>query len=266
MRYRLLLGLALLTAALAQPSLARAGPPSTEAWYVMDREGWLRTDDERLVLTTYDLSNGPQLANLPYQLGDWVGIDLPVQNLETYPTLDAEHLVYRGYVRSDGAMLVLSIIGSSKGQSFHHPLVCYEWASWPAEDRGTVSLALERGDVVLRYVVGIDPQGPRQVDLHWYLWPDARRVWEDGATQVRVTALATDGDAAALAAARDFARLLFAEARRPEAAPPPAGEAAPPAPTETEATPPVPEAEAAPGAPEAEAVPPVEGDGTPAGD
>jgi hypothetical protein len=71
--------------------------------------------------------------------------------------------------------------------------------------------------VVLRHVVGIDPAGPRQLDLSFYLWPDDSRDWGKGATQVRVTGVAYDGDAKALGWARDFASLLFAETQRPAA-------------------------------------------------
>jgi hypothetical protein len=256
--YRLLPALVILLATFS-PAAAQEPPPTTDAWYVMDREGWLRTDDERLVRTNYDLRNGPQLADFPFELGGWVGIDLPITNLETFPTLDADQIIYRGYWRpADDAMLLLSIIGSTRGQSFHHSLVCYEWAAWPTEDRGTVPVAFDTGDVVLRHVLGIDPNGPRQMDLHFYLWPHPRRAWEDGATQVRVTGIANHSEEAALAGAREFARLLFKESRRPDPAtsttpletPPPVPLPAGPLPAEP---PPAPEGEAVP-APE-EAVP-----------
>ena len=267
--HRLIPALVFLLAALpAAPRAVAQQQPSTDAWYVMDREGWLRTDDERLVRTTYDLRNGANLAAVPFEVGDWVGTDLPITNLETFPTLDAENIVYRGYFRpSDGAMLILSLIGSTKGQSFHHPIVCYGWASWPSEDRGTVPVALTSGDVVLRHVVGLDPAGPKQMDLHFYLWPNARRAWEDGATQVRVTGIDVQGEEAALAGARDFARLLFKEARRPdpattsvplETAPPVPlpGEPSPaPLPAEPPAAPEAAPAEAPAPAPESEVQP-----------
>jgi hypothetical protein len=235
--HRLLVPLFLLASLVwaASPALA-SEVPSTEAWYVMDREGWLRTDDSRLVLTTYDLRNGPNLAAVPMQIGDWTGQDLAITNLETFPTLDAEQLVYRGYTHSNGQMLILSLVGSTHGRSFHHPLVCYEWASWPAEDHGTTVVATTDGDVVMRVVIGRDPQGPAQVDLHAYLWPNDRRDWADGATQVRVTALAHQGDEKALATARDFTRLLFSRSRRPGESltlPPPAAEPRPAQPATT---------------------------------
>ncbi len=197
----------------AAPALAQQ--PTTDTWYVMDREGWIRTDDSRLVLTTYDLHDGPNLAAVPFQIGDWTGQDLVITNEETFPTLDAEQIVYRGYSRADGQMLVFSLVGGTRGQSFHHPLVCYQWAGWDTEDWGTTSIPIDDGEVVMRVVVGRDPDGPAQIDLHAYLWPNDSRDWADGATQIRVTALATQGEDQALEAARSFARLLFAHARRP---------------------------------------------------
>ena len=215
---RALFLLALAAGGLAVPRVAVAQGPSTDTLYVMDREAYLRTTDTRLVRTTYDLRNGPNLAAFPMQIGDWVGQELPITNLETFPTLDADNIVYRGYVRdADGGMVIFSLVGGTKGQSFHHPLVCYEWAQWPTEDLGTTTLPTPGGDVVLRQVVGIDPAGPRQLDLSFYLWPDDSRDWSKGATQVRVTGVAYDGDAKALTWARDFASLLFAESQRPAA-------------------------------------------------
>jgi hypothetical protein len=215
---RALLLLALAVGALGWPRVATAQAPSTDGYYVMDREAYLRTADTRLVRTTYDLRNGPNLAEFPMQVGDWVGQELPITNLETFPTLDADNIVYRGYVRdADGGMVIFSLVGGTKGQSFHHPLVCYEWAQWPTEDLGTTTVAAPGTEVVLRNVVGVDPAGPRQIDLSFYLWPDDSRDWGKGATQVRVTGVAYDGDEKALGWARDFASLLFADVQRPAA-------------------------------------------------
>jgi hypothetical protein len=259
-----LLPLLLAVALLRIAPVAQAADPSTDAWYVMDREAYMNTGDERLVLTTYDLRNGPNLQAFPYEIGDWVGQDLPITNLETFPTLLAEQIVYRGYIRpSDNAMVILSLISGTNGQSFHHPIVCYGWASWETEDHDTVPLPLTgTSDVVLRYVVGIDPNGPRQNDLHFYLWPTAERGWAEGATQVRVTGIANESDELAVAAARDFSKLLFKEVRRPAtpattvpAETPPTtlipDPAAPPA-VAPEQTAPVAPAEPVPGEPPAE--------------
>jgi hypothetical protein len=213
---RYLLPLALLVGLLLPQARAvvSADPPSsTEAWYDMDREAWMHTDDERLVRTKYDLHNGTNLDEIPPQLGPWTGRDVPIANEATFPTLDADHIVYRMYQRTGLRTVIFSMIGATKGQSLHHPLICYEFAGWGIEDRGTTTIPIGDGEVVLRYVIGRDPHGPTQVDLHFFLWPTAARGWADGVTQVRVTALATVTEEIALADARSFATLLFEQAR-----------------------------------------------------
>ncbi|HLH22543.1 MAG TPA: exosortase-associated EpsI family protein [Chloroflexota bacterium] len=241
---RALLLMALAVGALGLPRTALAQLPTTDNYYVMDREAYSRTADTRLVRTTYDLEDGPNLLDFPLQLGDWVGQDLPITNEETFPTLDADYIVYRGYRRdADGGMVIFSLVGGSKGQSFHHPLVCYEWAHWATEDLGTTTVPAPGTDVVVREVVGVDPDGPRQIDFSFYLWPDDNRDWGEGATQVRVTGIAYDGDEKATGWARDFTSLLFADAKVPDTLGPlgPTGtEVAPPplAPEDTGAAPP----------------------------
>ncbi|HEY7060697.1 MAG TPA: exosortase-associated EpsI family protein [Chloroflexota bacterium] len=196
---------------------AAADPPSsTDAWYDMDREAWMHTDDERLVLTKFDLHNGPNLDDVPLQLGQWTGRDVPIANEVTFPTLDADRIVYRMYQRTGLRTVIFSMVGATKGQSLHHPLICYQFAGWPVEDRGTTTIPVGDGEVVLRYVIGRDPHGPTQVDLHFFLWPTAGRGWDDGVTQVRVTAMATVTEEIALADAKAFAAQLFTQARHPE--------------------------------------------------
>jgi hypothetical protein len=196
-------------------SVVSADPPSSaEAWYDMDREAWMHTDDERLVRTKFDMRNGPNLDEVPLQLGPWTGRDVPIANEATFPTLDADRIVYRMYQRTGLRTVIFSVVGATKGQSLHHPLICYEFAGWPAEDRGTTTVPIDDGEVVLRHVIGKDPRGPTQVDLHFFLWPTTARGWDDGVTQVRITALATVTEEIALADARAFATLLFAQARR----------------------------------------------------
>ena len=207
-----LLGSLLLTQA---RSVVSADPPSsTEAWYDMDREAWMHTEDERVVRTKFDMRNGANLDEIPLQLGPWTGRDVPIANEATFPTLDADRVVYRMYQRNGLRTLIFSMIGATKGQSLHHPLICYQFAGWPVEDRGTTTVAIDDGEVVMRYVVGKDPRGPTQVDLHFFLWPTQARGWDDGVTQVRITALVTVTEEIALADARAFATLLFAQARR----------------------------------------------------
>lgn len=74
--------------------------------FLVDREGWVRTPDEHVVETPFDLSNGPNLLQMPVQFNGWSGRDAEVANAESLPTLGADNFVFRQYWRpSDGAML-----------------------------------------------------------------------------------------------------------------------------------------------------------------
>ena len=196
---------------------ARVFPSSAESSYYLDRELWLRTPDERRVLTAYDLGNEGSLAALPLQLGEWRGEDVSISNAIILPMLDPDQIVYRAYRRGDRAV-TLTMVGSTISESFHHPLVCYEWSSWGAEDRETTRIPIGESEVVLRYIVGQDPNGLLQVDLSGYLWPTPNRRWSDGTTQLRVTGFATESEEQALTDARDFAGHLFARVELPPAA------------------------------------------------
>ena len=41
--------------------------------FLTDREGWMRTPDEHIVETNFDLSNGPALLQLPTRMAEWAG-------------------------------------------------------------------------------------------------------------------------------------------------------------------------------------------------
>ncbi len=177
---------------------------------LVDREGWLRTPDEHVVEVAYDLKNGPNLERLPYQLKDWSGRDAEVTNQETLPTLGADNFVFRQYVRpEDNAVLWLTAIGGTKGQSFHTPTVCYVAANWNVEDLPPQYIQVGNGQVPAHAILAQLDSGERFVDMHWYLWTDVRREWRLGATLMRVTVPVTTTEEDALKIGTSFAQNFF---------------------------------------------------------
>ena len=85
--------------------------------------------------TAFDLSNSPKLVQLPFQVNGWSGQDIEVTNQEALPTLGADNFMFRQYWRGND-VLWLTAIGSTKGQSFHAPDICFVAANWSPE-RGT---------------------------------------------------------------------------------------------------------------------------------
>jgi hypothetical protein len=86
--------------------------------FLVDREGHVRTTDEHVVETPFDLSNSPNLLKVPYQVREWMGRDAPITNEEALPTLGADNFMFRQYWRADESVLWLTAIGSTRGQSY----------------------------------------------------------------------------------------------------------------------------------------------------
>ncbi len=98
--------------------------------FVTDIDRWRRTQRERAVQAKYDFRLGSQLEELPLEIGDWQGADVPQTNIEVQILLEPEEYVYRRYRRDDGKYVWLSIIGSRQAKSFHSPQICYDADGW----------------------------------------------------------------------------------------------------------------------------------------
>ncbi len=176
--------------------------------FLIDTEGWMRSPNEHVVETTHDLSNGPNLATIPLNLGGWTGRDAEVTNQETLPTLGADNFVFRQYWRGNDVVW-LTTIGSTKGQSFHAPTVCYVAANWNVEDLPPEQIPVGNSHVAAHAIRATLDSGEKFIDMHWYLWTDVRREWRLGATLMRVTIPVTTTEQAALQEGADFASNFF---------------------------------------------------------
>ncbi len=182
----------------------------TRPRFLVDREGHVRTPDEHVVETWFDLSNSPNLAQLPFQVREWAGRDAEITNAEALPTLGADNFLFRQYWRADGSLIWLTAIGSTKGQSFHAPDICFVAANWTVFTRAPQGIPVGDGTIAARSIVAQLDSGERFVDLHWYLWTDVRREWRLGATLMRVTVPVTTTEDAAVAVGTAFAEQFFA--------------------------------------------------------
>jgi len=178
--------------------------------FLIDTEGWMRSPDEHIVETTHDLSNGPNLATIPLGMGSWAGHDEQVTNQETLPTLGADNFVFRQYQRGNDVVW-LTTIGSTKGQSFHAPTVCYVAANWNVEDLPSQPIAVGSSQVAAHAIRATLDSGDKFIDMHWYMWTDSRREWRLGATLMRVTIPVTTTEQQALQVGADFASNFFSK-------------------------------------------------------
>ncbi|RME79991.1 MAG: EpsI family protein [Caldilineae bacterium] len=180
--------------------------------FVADIDRWRRTGRERAVRARFDFSLGPQLQDLPLEIGDWQGADVPQTNIEVLILLEPEQYVYRRYRRSDGKYVWLSIIGSRQAKSFHSPQICYTADGWKTEV-ASEPIPLQEGEIYgLRLAAEKDHW--KHVVLYFYLYPDYLRDANSGTVLFKVTAPLEGSLEETLAVEKAFIREFFESARQ----------------------------------------------------
>ena len=178
--------------------------------FVTDIDRWRKTRRERVVRARYDLSLGPQLHDLPLEIGDWVGEDVPQDNIEVQILLEPEEYVYRRYRQADGKILWLSIIGSRQSKSFHPPQICYDAAGW-ATEIASEEIPLESG-AFYALKVRAKKDAWTHLVLYFFLYPDYLRDPSKGIVLFKVTAPLGASEEETLELEKDFLRQIFFEA------------------------------------------------------
>lgn len=179
--------------------------------YIADIDRWRRTSREREVQARFDFSLGPQLADLPLQIGDWEGADIPQSNIEVLILLEPEEYVYRRYRRADGKYVWLSLIGSHQAKSFHSPQICYDADGWNTEV-SSEPIELDDGTLYAFRLVA-EKQSWKHVVLYFYLYPNRVRSAADGTVLFKVTAPLDDSLQNTLDLQKEFIRQFFIRAQ-----------------------------------------------------
>ncbi len=179
--------------------------------FVTDIDRWRKTSRERLVQARYDFSLGPQLHDIPFQIGEWSGEDMPQDNVEVQILLEPEEYVYRRYRNADGKIIWLSIIGSRQAKSFHPPQICYDAAGWSTQVTSE-EIPLRKGSIYAMKV-GAEKDAWTHIVLYFFLYPDYLRDQSKGVVLFKVTAPLGDSEASTLALEKNFIREFFIDAR-----------------------------------------------------
>lgn len=102
-----------------------------------------------------DLSGGTPLPSgtlkrLPLQIGDWAGVEVPLDERIVEAT-DTDDHVNRQYVRRNGRDAVSLFVAYGlrmRDLAPHRPEVCYPGAGWTVDDRRVVDVALDDGSML----------------------------------------------------------------------------------------------------------------------
>ena len=179
--------------------------------FVTDIDRWRKTGRERMVQARYDFSLGPQLHDIPLQIGDWTGEDMPQDNVEVQILLEPEEYIYRRYRNENGKIFWLSIIGSRQAKSFHPPQICYDAAGWRTQV-ASEEIPLQKG-AVYAMKVEAEKDAWTHLVLYFFLYPDYLRDQSRGVVLFKVTAPLGDSESSTLALEKDFVREFFIDAR-----------------------------------------------------
>ena len=181
-----------------------------------DIDNWQRTERERAVTSPFNFSLDGKLSDIPLQLGDWQGQDVPQTNLEVFILLEPEQYVQRLYTLPDGRSVWLSLIGSRKSKSFHSPQICYDTDGWQTE-ASSVPVPLDEGELYALQLTAKKDYGEgnsaEHVVTYFYLWPSYARDSQDGMVVAKITAPIYDSVENTLALEQEFFRQLFKSAR-----------------------------------------------------
>lgn len=185
--------------------------------YVVDLDYWRRTEREQLVKTDLHFDLAHDLNDVPLQIGEWQGEDVPETNLEVFILLEPEQFVQRLYQDSDGHYLWLTLIGGRNSRSFHPPDLCYDADGWKASLSSQAIFLDEGGEIYGLWLEAHKPGADEAADFehmvfYFYLFPDSKRDQADGIVLLKLTSPRYGSVEETLAVQGDFLRHLFKNA------------------------------------------------------
>lgn len=185
--------------------------------YIADLDFWRRTDREKTVVATTRFDLAADLNNVPLQVGDWQGENVPETNQEVMIFLDPEQYVQRLYHNQAGQYIWLSMIGGRSSKPFHPPDICYDADGWQF-GIGSHPIELVDGGELYGYWLQAQKQLPTEekplehVVYYFYLFPNAERATQDGIVLFKLTSSPYGTLEETLQLQADFIRQLFLSA------------------------------------------------------
>ena len=185
--------------------------------YLADVDYWQRTRREQLVTTPFAFDLAYDLNDLPLELGDWRGEDVPETNQEVFILLEPEQYVHRVYENSSGHHLWLTLIGGRHSRSFHPLDLCYDADGWQTSLSSQV-IPLDGGGEMYGLLLeakkqtGLNTVPVEDVAFYFYLFPDREREQANGIVLFRITSPRLETVEETVALQGSFLRQLFKSA------------------------------------------------------
>lgn len=189
-----------------------------ELTYVADLDFWKRTPRETKVVATahFDLSH--DLNDVPLEVGDWKGEDVPETNQEVMILLQPEQYIQRLYQNTDGQYMWLTMVGGRSSQPFHAPDICYDADGWQY-NLGSYAVDLAQGGEVHGIYLEAektypgDAQPTQHIVSYFYLFPNEQRDLADGIVLFKLTSNLIGSVEQTLDMHADFVQQFFVSAQ-----------------------------------------------------
>ena len=197
----------------------QSAPAGNEMNYVADLDFWKRTPRETFISANAFFDLNHDLNNVPLQMGEWKGVDVPETNQEVMILLEPEQYIQRLYQQGEnGQYMWLTMVGGRSSQPFHAPDICYDADGWQY-NLGSHAVALPQGGEVhglyleAQKVFPGDTQPTHHVVYYFYLFPNAQRDLADGIVLFKLTSGLIGNLEETLKLHDDFVRQFFSSAQ-----------------------------------------------------
>lgn len=157
--------------------------------YISDRTFWHRTQGEQVLASEIAFDLAHDLTDVPLAVGEWLGKDVPIDDVSALIMLQPEQLVQRLYHNDQGKYVWLTMIGSRQSRSFHPPVACYDANGW---ETALSAVAVPVADGMVHGVL-VDAEKEavasslEQLSFYFYLFSDTHRDPAGGIVMFRVT-------------------------------------------------------------------------------
>lgn len=178
--------------------------------YVADTNGWVRTEDQSVIASQFDLSPQGEMADFPSRLGNWQGEDVNSNGADLLG-FDPQQQVFRAYKDGQGGFLWLRMLATDKWKLFYHaPPICYSNNGWQRGPETTHSIKVGQATLNMKSFVAHQGQFSHLV-LYTFLWPNKYRDMQAGVTMFELAAPVNGNKDVVLRQLEEFTRLILTD-------------------------------------------------------
>ncbi len=140
---------------------------------VVDSEYWRETPNRLLTKTAYEYNNKEEIAKFPQNLSDWRGFDYKYKD-SVYKLLNADLIMSRAYTKDRKNIILMDIVNSKTGESFHKQKICLEGAGWTIDSESITEFKIADAPNPFTKLyanrLDISKKDKKQIVIYWFMF------------------------------------------------------------------------------------------------